>query len=97
MEISLFSFGEFSHFFNLKNMASTNTKDFLKEKMALISRIFYLYIFGGWRIARFLHQFPVGSQNIRGFLKIFYFHIGHIAKFGYILLWMIAALAASQN
>jgi hypothetical protein len=40
------------------------------------------YTFGGWGIARFLHQFPVSSQNIRGFLKIFYFHVGYIAKFG---------------
>jgi hypothetical protein len=79
MGISLFSFGEFSHFFNLKNMASTNTKDFCERKNGPnFPEFFYFYIF----VARFLHQFPVSSQNIRGSLKIFYFHVGYIAKFG---------------
>jgi hypothetical protein len=48
MGISLFSFGEFSHFFNLKNMASTNKKDFCERKNGPIFKNFlFLYI---WRM-----------------------------------------------
>jgi hypothetical protein len=45
MGISLFSSGQFSHFFNLKNMASTNTKDFCERKNGPNFPDFFIFMY----------------------------------------------------
>lgn len=55
--------GEFSHFFNLKNVISTTTKEFC-EKDGPHSPDFDII-----KVIRFLQHLPAGSQNIKGILN----------------------------
>ncbi len=65
--------GEFSHFFNVKNMILTHIKDFC-ETNCPNSRDFEKKYFS---FARFLQQLPAGSsQNIKQFLKFSTFTSG---------------------
>jgi hypothetical protein len=57
-------------------MIFTPTKEF-SEKMAPIHQVSSDFNIK----ARFLQHVRAGSQNIKGFLKISYFHIWSIAKF----------------
>jgi hypothetical protein len=92
MQPGFFSLCKFSHF-STWNMILTHTKEFCEKFDTNLQGFEKIKI----ETTRFLQQVPTSRVKYKRVLKVFYFHIWSIAKFGCIFLWMIASLATSQN
>jgi hypothetical protein len=88
---SVFFWGEFFAIFDIKSN-DFSTLIFFK-KISLISQVLNIYT----TITKFLEWVLACSQNTKGFLIFFFFSVWSIAKFGYLLLWLITSLATSQK